>query len=65
MSPAIEIAVEDLVGLEVAARAGADRIELCHDLSRGGTTPSPELVGQAVRRVRELVAVREIGRAHV
>ena len=59
MSPAVEIAVEDLAGLEVAALAGADRIELCHDLSRGGTTPSPELVGQAVRRVRELVAVRE------
>ena len=56
MSPAVEIAVEDLAGLEVAALAGADRIELCHDLARGGTTPAPELVGQAVRRARELVA---------
>lgn len=31
MSPAVEIAVEDLAGLEVAALAGADRIELCQD----------------------------------
>ena len=59
MSPAVEIAVEDLVGLEVAARAGADRIELCHDLARGGTTPDPELVRQSVDRAKALVAARE------
>ena len=59
MSPAVEIAVEDLAGLEVAALAGADRIELCQDLDLGGTTPAPELVEQAVRRARELVAARD------
>lgn len=59
MSPAVEIAVEDLAGVEVAALGGADRLELCHDLARGGTTPAPELVAQAVRRARELAAVRD------
>src|SRR5690606_32933708 len=59
MSPAVEIAVEDLAGLDVAALAGADRIELCQDLDLGGTTPAPELVEQAVRRARELVAARD------
>lgn len=59
MSPAVEIAVEDLAGLEVAALAGADRIELCQDLDLGGTTPAPELVEPAVRRARELVAARD------
>ena len=38
MSIAVEIAVEDLAGLEVAAHAGADRVELCVDLARGGLT---------------------------
>ncbi|MGY5763999.1 copper homeostasis protein CutC [Brachybacterium sp. DNPG3] len=56
MSIAVEIAVEDLAGLEVAATGGADRVELCADLSRGGVTPSAELVAAAARRARELVA---------
>lgn len=55
----IEVAVEDLAGLEVAAAAGADRVELCTDLARGGTTPPAELIDRCVRRARELVAARE------
>lgn len=59
MSIAVEIAVQDLAGLEVAAAAGADRVELCVDLARGGVTPPPELVEQATRRAAELVAAAE------
>lgn len=59
MSPAVEIAVEDLAGLEVAALAGADRVELCTALDRGGITPPPELVAECSRRAAELVAARD------
>lgn len=59
MSLLVEITVEDLAGLEVAARAGADRIELAEDLSRGGVTPRPELTAEAVARAAALVAERE------
>lgn len=63
MSIAVEIAVQDLAGLEVAAHAGADRVELCTDLDRGGVTAPVELVEQAAARARELVAARD-ARAH-
>lgn len=59
MSVAVEIAVQDLAGLEVAATAGADRVELCTDLDRGGVTPPPELVEQATDRAAALVAAAE------
>lgn len=59
MSIAVEIAVEDLTGLEVAALAGADRVELCIDLERGGITPPPELVEDCVQRASALVAARD------
>ncbi|MFC7463385.1 copper homeostasis protein CutC [Brachybacterium sp. GCM10030252] len=59
MSIAVEIAVQDLAGLEVAALAGADRVELCVDLASGGTTPPPELVEQCTRRASELVAAAD------
>ena len=59
MRTLVEIAVQDLPGLEVAAAAGADRIELCTDLARGGVTPEPELVAAATARARALVAARE------
>lgn len=59
MSISVEIAVQDLAGLEVAAAAGADRVELCVDLARGGVTPPPELVEQATRRAAELVAAAD------
>ncbi|XVU21491.1 copper homeostasis protein CutC [Actinoplanes sp. CA-054009] len=49
LSPvAFELAVQDTHGLEVAARLGADRIELCSALALGGVTPSLALVEAAV-----------------
>ena len=36
----IEVAVDSATGGETAARAGADRLELCQDLGAGGLTPS-------------------------
>ncbi|SNY71211.1 copper homeostasis protein CutC [Paractinoplanes atraurantiacus] len=48
LSPvAFELAVQDTHGLEVAARLGADRIELCSALALGGVTPSLALVEAA------------------
>ena len=35
----LEIAVQDLPGLVVAAHGGADRVELCVDLEADGLTP--------------------------
>lgn len=63
MSVAVEIAVQDIEGLTVAAHGGADRVELCVDLARGGTTPDPGLVERCVARTRELVAARD-AKAH-
>jgi copper homeostasis protein len=40
----LEISVQTLEGAMAAERGGADRIELCADLSVGGVTPSPELM---------------------
>ena len=59
MSVAVEIAVEDLAGLEVAALAGADRVELCVDLARGGLTPPAQLVQDCAARASALVAARD------
>ena len=47
--PLIEGCVESWASAMAAARAGADRLELCANLSIGGTTPSPALFRQ-VRR---------------
>lgn len=55
MTVAVEIAVQDLAGLEVAAAAGASRVELCSDLSRGGITPPAELVTACAQRAAELL----------
>ncbi|WP_058234803.1 copper homeostasis protein CutC [Devriesea agamarum] len=59
MTVAVEIAVQDVKGLEVAARHGASRVELCVDLDCGGLTPSADLTRQCVARARELVEARE------
>lgn len=59
MSVLVEIAIEDAAGLEVAARGGADRVELCMDLGRGGLTPPPELVQEITERAAALVTARE------
>lgn len=47
-SVAVEICVEDTVGVAAARDGGADRIELCSALALGGLTPSPALVRHAV-----------------
>ena len=49
----LEICVDSLSCAVAAARAGADRIELCSDMSVGGTTPSAGLI----RRCRDALAV--------
>lgn len=59
MSIRVEIAVQDVTGLEVAARAGAHRVELCVDLDRGGVTPLAELVEQCARRAGSLLDAQE------
>ena len=41
---ALEISVEKLEAAQAAERGGADRIELCGDLSAGGITPNPDLM---------------------
>lgn len=43
-SVVIEAAVESLDAAIAAAEAGAQRIELCADLSVGGLTPDPQLI---------------------
>jgi copper homeostasis protein len=47
----IEAAVESLDDALAAVAGGADRLELCGDLSVGGTTPDPTLVRAVVDRV--------------
>ncbi|PWH07715.1 copper resistance protein [Brachybacterium endophyticum] len=59
MSVAVEIAVQDLEGLRIAAHAGADRVELCSDLARGGLTPDPELIGACVAEAARLRESRD------
>jgi copper homeostasis protein len=49
----LEMSVETLEAAVAAVRGGADRLELCADLSVGGLTPSAELMRQA----REHIAV--------
>ncbi len=48
----LEISVETLRAALAAERGGADRIELCADLSVGGVTPSVELMGAMRERVQ-------------
>lgn len=48
----VEAAVETLESALAAERAGADRIELCENLSEGGTTPGEELIAAATERTR-------------
>jgi copper homeostasis protein len=48
----VEAAVETLDSALAAERAGADRIELCDNLSEGGTTPDGGLVAAIVERIR-------------
>ena len=43
----IEIACFNLESALIAQKAGADRVELCDDMSVGGTTPAIEMIQQA------------------
>lgn len=49
-----EFCAQNLTNVPEALRAGADRVELCDDLSVGGVTPSDEVVFQAVECVHRL-----------
>ncbi|MFI5776074.1 copper homeostasis protein CutC [Nocardia sp. NPDC051570] len=46
----IEISVETITGVDIAARYRVDRVELCGALAEGGLTPSRGLLELAVRR---------------
>jgi copper homeostasis protein len=48
----LEISVESVEAALAAERGGADRIELCGNLSAGGVTPSAELMAVARSRIR-------------
>ena len=48
----LEISVETLAAAVAAERGGADRVELCADLSGGGVTPSPGLMRETRKAVR-------------
>jgi copper homeostasis protein len=47
----IEICVGDLESALAAEQGGADRVELCDNLSVGGTTPSAGVIAEACRRL--------------
>lgn len=44
----VEICVEEALGARVAREGGADRVEICRDLSCGGLTPDLEEVSAAL-----------------
>ena len=48
----VEAAVETRDCAVAAERAGADRIELCENLSDGGTTPNARLIAAVAKRTR-------------
>ena len=50
----LEICLDDIDGARIADRAGADRIELCADLSVGGITPSIGTVAQALNEIKSV-----------
>jgi len=62
MTTLLEICLEDVAGAAVAERAGADRIELCTDLARGGTTPSIDRVASVLASI-DRVGVQVLVRA--
>lgn len=55
---AFELAVQDLEGIEIASRVGADRIELCAALAVGGLTPSLAFIEAAADGVPAHVLIR-------
>ncbi|MFO1063295.1 MAG: copper homeostasis protein CutC [Pirellulales bacterium] len=53
----LEVCVDSIATAEIAAAAGADRIELCSVLSVGGVTPTASLIRHVVRAVSVPVIV--------
>ncbi|MDD5361917.1 MAG: copper homeostasis protein CutC [Ignavibacteria bacterium] len=47
-----EIACFDYESAVLADKAGADRIELCHDKSAGGVTPSRDVISKAKNNIK-------------
>ncbi|HEX8942932.1 MAG TPA: copper homeostasis protein CutC [Gemmatimonadaceae bacterium] len=56
MTIVVEAAVDSLEDALAAVDGGADRLELCANLSVGGTTPDQALIAAVVSRVRVPVA---------
>ncbi len=48
----LEVSVENLGGAQAAERGGAQRLELCDDLSAGGITPSEKLMSDVRSAVK-------------
>jgi copper homeostasis protein len=53
---ALEIAVQDLAGVRIAATAGVDRVELCGALALAGLTPSLGMIEAAVEAAAQPAA---------
>lgn len=53
----VEACVESLADSLVAEQGGADRLELCDDLSVGGITPNSNLIAEVKRAVKIPIAV--------
>jgi copper homeostasis protein len=53
--PKYEVCVDSLAGVRIAREAGADRIELCAELSVGGLTPSIGLIERAVELADDML----------
>ncbi len=51
MKPKIEICVDSLESAFIAEKSGADRLELCAELSVGGLTPSIGLINQVNKHI--------------
>ena len=51
LAPALELCVETLTNAAIAARGGADRVELCAGLADGGVTPSLGLLEEVVASI--------------
>lgn len=58
MACKVEICAPNIPSIEAAAKAKADRIELCAALEIGGITPSAAMIRHAARRIETHVLIR-------